>query len=260
MKIFLRISVWHRILFTTVGLLMIFFSINGYSQGRPYQPVKHSEKYFASFYYGEGRARWVSNVSYTDLYNPDGQLIEPSSIKTNFKIRNTSKTYGLDVSAPYGPLRLGLGIGFENFFLDKIILSSTSNKAYLPFNESFRFNKIGFTTEYPLPVFKEKRVSLNLLARTGYYGFNSVKSYNFFGGNYLGNTLFAGLGILGDIEIVPRYFLFIVLNGDYKYYRNSAKEMPSIIRHHIYTGSIQAGLRINMYEYEFVKRILLGKD
>lgn len=243
-------------------LAFCFFILNNSSiaQSRPYQPSKHQEKYFASFFYGEGRAKWISDVSYTDLYNSDGNIIKEGTDAFKFKIKNTSKTYGLDVAAPYGPVRLGLGINFEEFYLDKILLNSTSNKAYLPFNESFRFDKLSFTVEYPLPFTHEKRYSLNLNSRLGYYGFSKVKSYNFFGGPYLGNTFFGGIGCLMDFEIVPRYYFFINVYGEYKHYRNSGRELPSVVIHRIFTGSVQAGIRINMFEYDFVKRIILGKD
>lgn len=231
-----------------------------FGQKKAYQPAKHQEKYFASFYYGEGRARWISDVSFTDLYNSDGNVINKGTEELNFKIKNTSKSYGLDVSAPYGPVRLGLGINFEEFYLDKIILNATSNKAYLPFNESFRFDKLCFTTEYPLPFSNNKRYSVNLNSRIGYYGISKVKSYNFFGGPYLGNTIFGGIGVLTDIELAPRYYFFVNLYGEYKHYRNNGEELPSIIIHRIFTGSVQAGIRINMFEYDFVKRIILGKD
>jgi hypothetical protein len=242
---------------------MLFFvtiSYNLFAQKKSYQPVKHQEKYFASFYYSDGRARWVSDVSYTDLYNSEGKLINSANQSINFKIKNYSKGYGLDVAAPYGPLRLGLGINFENFYLDKIILTSTGGKAYLPFNENFRFDKIMFNIEYPLPWFTESRFSVNALGRLGYYGFSKLTSYNFFGGPYLGNTFLSSVGILADVEVVPRYYLFFVLNGEYKHYRNSGKEMPSVIIHRIFTGSAQIGLRINVFEYDFVRRIILGKD
>ncbi len=233
-----------------------FYNNSLLAQRKASQPTKHSEKYFISGSYGQGRAHWVSEISNADLYNPDGTLIKNTG-DLNFKIQNRSELYHFNVYAPYGPVRLGLGLGFESFFLDKLVINTNGVKSYLPFMENFRFDKIGFLTEYPLPVFKESKVSLNANTAFGYYGFSRVKSFNFFGGPYLGNTFFINLGTLLDFEIIPHYYIFLQVQGEFKRFRNNSNENPTTIIHKIYSANVQAGLRINLYDYDFFKKLFI---
>lgn len=226
---------------------------NSFSQTKPYTPYKDEEKFFASAGYGQGRSKWLSNVSNTNLYDQNGSLVNSTDGK--FKIKNVTQDYRVEVMAPYGPVRLGLSIAFQNFYLDKLILNSNNGKVYIPFQENFRFDNVGFLMEYPLDFMKQSRFSFNVTSHVGYYGFSKVKSFNFFGGPYLGNTFYAGTGALIDYEVAKQYFLFISGNLEYKRFHNSSKELPTLITHNIYTASWMLGLRVNLYDFKFLKRI-----
>ena len=223
------------------------------AQKDKYHSTPHNQKYFASLGYGQGRAHWNSEVSQTDLYDGKGTIVNKDDLK--FKIRNVSQNLTLNGMAPYGDFRLGLDISFEYFYLDKLILNNpkSTTKYYVPFNENFRFDKVTFLVEYPFDFLTESPFSFNLQGRIGYYGFSKVKSINFFGGPYLGNTYLLNLGGVIDYEVFPHYFLFAQFTGEFKNFRNDSRELPTVIRHKIFSAYWTTGIRINMYDIKFLK-------
>jgi hypothetical protein len=230
------------LLLSLSGLLFTAFSLFAQSE---YKAVEHGEKYFISAYYGNGSARWVSHINNTNLYDQRGNAVIQSNSK--FKVSNRSHSYSFDVLAPVSFLRIGLGMGFEDFYLDKLLIYENEKDVYIAFKESFRFDKISAIVEIPFKNKKEnEHFTFNINTRFGYYGYSNLRSANLFGGPFVGKSFFWGVGFLADYEVLTRIYLFAYPNVEYKYFSSSKVESPSAIKHSIYTANAVVGIRINI--------------
>lgn len=199
-----------------------------------------SDKYFIAFSYGMGTANWSSKLGASALYDTSGNELFAGDI--NFKAKNTLRSIGLDVSAPVMNVRLGMGICFEEFYLEKIRIN---NVQYF-FADKFRFEKLFAQIEIPINSWSNEHFSVNVKSQAGYYGYSFISHINLFGMENKASVLFLNSGFIADYKIYPHTYLFIHPTVEYKYFRNSAREAPSIVLHNIWSFAAQFGLRFDV--------------
>ena len=205
------------------------------------------KKYFVGISYGIGTASWYSNLGNTELYDKNGSVIRSGDMR--FKAKNSTDLLNLEVSAPLAKIRVGLGVSFENFYLDKLTISSNTpgaDGAIIVYDESFRFEKFYMQVETPFKFDTEKPYSFGFKGHIGYFGFSGVKHFNFFGDEHEARTFFTNLGLVGDYKILSHTYFYINPSCEYKYFRNSPAEAPSEIKHNIVSFSIMGGLRFDV--------------
>jgi hypothetical protein len=215
------------------------FRSNWYSM-----PKQNKEKYFLSVGYGWGQAHWFSELSQTSIYDKRGGTIQSGDFK--FRAKNTTSFYDLNVLAPVGNFRLGLGMNFERFYLTRLELQqSVTNSKVLIYDESFRFDKIFAQVEVPFWPEARSKFSLSANFRVGFFSFNNVDRINLFGDDALASSTFFTLSPVADVQLYPGFFLFVQPFAEYKYFKNPAVDPGGTVIHKIFTYSAMIGLRID---------------
>jgi len=231
-------------------LLLLSSGASLFAQGSYFQRLdrKH-KKAFVTLGYGGGTSRWYSHMLNADLYDKQGNIIHYASEGAlDFRAKNSSNLYDLEVSAPVGKIRLGIGICFEEFHLDKLVIKSNTptDGTYILFDESFRFDKISGVIEVPFNPESDALFSISGKLRLGYYNYYNVSRFNFFGEAALAKTFIAGLGAVGDVKLFPHTYVYLFPYFEFKYFQNNRFEDPSNIRHKILTYSIIGGIRVDV--------------
>jgi hypothetical protein len=222
-----------------------------------YRGQDNSKKYYVAFSYGVGNAQWQSRFQNTFLYNTNGSVLEAGDM--TMKASNPTFNYNFNVCFPVGDKRIGLGISFEKFSMDKlsiISLSDTSGtnvnipNSYIYFRESFWFNKLYLMVQLPFHFCENKPYSLDFVACGGFYGYDGLKHLNFFGDDQIASTLFSNVSFIFDYDIkVEHARLFIQPMAEYKYFHNNGNEYPSTIVHNIFSYSINFGVRFDVSKF-----------
>jgi len=217
----------------------------------------NNKKYYIAASYGVGAAQWQSRFQSTFLYNTNGSVLESGDM--TMKASNPSFNYNLNVCFPVGDKRIGLGISFEKFSMDKITILSLSDtsasnvnipNSYTYFRESFWFNKLYGMVQLPFHFCDGKPYSLDLVACGGFYGYDGLKHLNFFGNDQIASTLFCNLSFIFDYDLkVEHARLFVQPMIEYKYFHNNGNEYPSTIVHNIYCYSINFGIRVDVSKF-----------
>ncbi len=206
-----------------------------------------TKKYYVSFSYGVGSARWNSQFYDAPLYNLDGTVIKYGNLK--LQATNPMYKYDFSVCAPVGKVRVGMGVRFEKFSMDKLSLVSSDSSGrsipdnYLLFTENFWFNEIYALVHVPFSFCAGKPYSLEYDMNAGFYGYNGIRHLNFFGDDQLASTYHASAGFLFAYEVIENIQVFINPEFEYKYFHNNRNESPSVIIHNIYSGIISFGIR-----------------
>lgn len=227
-----------------IVILFVFNSLLVISQD---QLSTKDKKYFVAIGYGVGNANWFSQLKNADLYDKNGLIIKQGDI--SFKAKNAVSLLNLETSFPILKVRLGMGISFEKFQLDKIVLSATANNPEsnnLIFDESFNFDKFYAFIEIPFNAKTEKPYSFSAKANVGYYAHNGITRFNFFGEEPIASTYLLNLGFLADYKLFPHAYLYINPSYEYKYFRNNKLESPSTIKHNIFSYTIVGGIRVDV--------------
>lgn len=207
---------------------------------------RRQEKYFVAIGYGIGTARWNSNLDNSQLYDKYGAVIQSGYIR--FKARNSTELLDLNVQFPLAKIRLGMGINFEKFYLDKLEITQSpgADATLILFDESFRFEKFFGQIEVPFWPESKSDFSLSGNGHIGYFGYSGVERFNFFGEEALAKTFFATIGFIADYRVYPHAYVYLHPYTEYKYFKNSPVENPSIIRHNILTYGITGGVRVDV--------------
>lgn len=207
---------------------------------------RKQEKYFVGLAYGVGTARWNSNLDNSQLYDKYGAVVQSGYIR--FKAKNSTEQYDLTVEFPLAKVRLGMGINFEKYYLDKLEITASpgADAKVMLFDESFRFEKFFGICEVPFWPESKSDFTLAAQGRLGYFGYSGVERLNFFGEEALAKTYFTNVGFVADYRFYPHAYVYIHPSFEYKYFKNSPVENPSIIRHNIFTGTIVAGIRFDV--------------
>ncbi len=218
-----------------------------FAQGSYFQRLdrKH-KKAFVTLGYGGGFSRWYSHLENAVLYDKQGMIIQQGNL--DFRAKNTFKLYDLEVSAPVAKVRVGLGVCFEEFYLDKLVIKSNSNTngTIILFDETFRFDKITGSLEVPFMPESDAMCSISAKLRIGYYNYSGLQRLNFFGQEALSRTFISGLGFVGDVKLFPHTYAYIFPYFEFKYFYNNRFENPDDINHNILTYSVIAGLRFDV--------------
>lgn len=228
-------------------LLLVLFTLT-ISQSRAQFGYYHNQKvnyqkYFVSLGYTWATSKWNSYLKNAELLDRDGSTIRTGEIP--FTAKNSSSGWDFSVVFPVNKVRFGMGLNFETMFLDKISISTKSNNVVI-FDETFTFDKIYGLFEFPFWPESKSVFSLSSSLRAGYFGFHGVKRLNFFGVETLAKSYLAGLSVVGDYKPFPHVYMFISPQCEFKYFKNSHLEYPSIIRHRIFTWGISAGIRVDV--------------
>ncbi|MEO6884110.1 MAG: hypothetical protein ABI199_08810 [Bacteroidia bacterium] len=233
-----------------ISAFVIFFftvisAFAGYHSNHGDLDKKH-KKYFVAVGYGIGTAKWYSRFQNTNLLSTDGSVIETGN--TTFQTQNPTNFYNFEVSFPVQRVRLGLGISFESFYLDKLYFTSPSTIAsnYIVFDDNIRFDKFYGMIEIPFKPESNQPYSFSFIGRLGYYGYNGLAHLGFFGQNALASTYLANIAFLADYELFTQTYLYVSPCLEFKYFRNNKNEVPSIIVHDIYTAGIVFGIRVDL--------------
>ena len=214
------------------------------------QKTKKDKKYYVAFSYGVGSARWNSHFYDAPLYNIDGSVLKYGDLK--LQATNPMFNYDFSVSAPVGKIRLGAGIRFEKFSMDKLSLISSDSSgrsipnSYLLFTENFWFNEIYALMQVPFGFCNGKPYSLEYTMNAGFYGYDGIHHLNFFGNDQIARTYHISAGFLLDYEILDYIRIFIHPEFEYKYFHNNQNENPSVIVHNIYTSIFSFGIRCDV--------------
>src|SRR3984957_320047 len=139
---------------------LLFFSFIVFRLGASaqvyYRGQDNNKKYYVAFSYGVDNAQWQSRFQNTFLYNTNGSVLESGDL--TMKASNPTYNYNFNVCFPVGDKRIGLGISFEKFSMDKISIISLSDasatnvnipNSYIYFRESFWFNKLYLMVQLP---------------------------------------------------------------------------------------------------------------
>lgn len=245
------------------NLLFFFFfslciSYSGKVAAQAYYRSANDKKYYVSASYGFGTSRWNSRFENTFLYNTDGSILRSGDLK--MKASNPNYNYNFSVCFPVGEARLGAGICFEKFSMDKLKITSLSDSAtssinvpdsYVLFTENFWFNKVYIMLQKPFEFSVGKPYELDLVLDGGFYGYNGLHHLNFFGQDQIARTLFVNMGFLFDVHVMEATRIFIQPEVEYKYFHNNGNEYPSIIIHNIFTATLNFGVRVNIAELRF---------
>lgn len=228
-------------------LLCLSFSSVGFCQGYFKGMNTKQKKYFIGAGYGISQCRWYSSITHSELYDKNGGVIKEGEVK--FQIENKTTQLNLEVLMPVKKIRLGLGIAFEEFFLDKLTLEKANKgslETQIVFDETFLVNKLFVQIEVPFKPETASSFSLNFNGRLGYFNFSGVNRINFFGEEPMAKTYFSSAGILADYKLYPHIYVFVFPHLEFKYFDNSRLETPSDIVHKIFSGVALGGLRIDM--------------
>jgi hypothetical protein len=198
------------------------------------------DKYFIAFYGGVGSASWNSSVTQSALYDTSGTRIVSGDF--DFSMKNSIKNLGFDVSAQFNKVRLGMGICFEEFFLEKIKVNDVN---YL-FFDKFNFQKLFFQAELPLKNFEKQLISLNLKSQLGYYSYSHLNHINFFGGDNPSSVMMLNTGLLLDYKLFDHSYIYLHPLVEFKHFKNSRREAPSRIQHSIFSACLQFGMRFDL--------------
>jgi hypothetical protein len=239
-----------------VFFLVVLCSGNIFAQGyyNGSGSSKQDKKYYIAFSYGVGTTRWYSHFYDAPLYNTDGSIIQSGNL--HMTTTNPSFNYNFSVCAPVGNVRLGAGICFEKFSMDKLSIISSSDSiganipnSYVLFTENFWFNKIYGMVQVPFSFCAGKPYSLDFISCIGFYGYNGLRHLNFFGNDQVAKTYFGNVGFLLDYYFLEYTRIFIYPALEYKYFHNNLDESPSVIVHNIFTLSISFGIRIDVSKF-----------
>src|ERR1051326_556939 len=204
---------------------------------------KHA-KYFIGLSYGWGQAWWNSLVGQAEIYDAFGTVIKSGTI--DFKAKNSTNSVCLDGSVPVGRVRVGLGINFDYYFLDKLeLVEAGKSPQYVLYPESFRFDKFFAMVEVPFNFDSDRFWTLNLRAHIGYFNFSYVDHFSLFGDDALAKTFYSSIGLVSDFKLYPHTYLFAHPNFEFKYYDNNNSENPIEIRHKIAAWNLPLGIRID---------------
>ncbi|MBC7863021.1 MAG: hypothetical protein IAF38_08600 [Bacteroidia bacterium] len=228
-----------NIILKAVLLLLIGFSFEKADAQRLFKDGP-KDKYFVAMAYGIGNANWFSKLEQSALYDTSGA--EMFSGKVNFKARNTTKCVNVDVSAPVMNVRLGMGLCFEEFYIEKLKINSTQYY----FEEKFRFEKMYAQIEIPIQRLSNDYFTFNLKSQAGYFGYSYVNHINFLGMDNKASVLFMNTGFIADYKLYPHTYAYIHPTFEYKYFRNAASEAPARIVHNIFSYGVMFGIRIDV--------------
>ncbi|MBN8703486.1 MAG: hypothetical protein J0M08_10500 [Bacteroidetes bacterium] len=233
-----------KVLFSALAILFCLPVL--FSQEEGAGSFRKQKKYFVAASYGFGTARWYSTLTNAVIYDKSGNVIRSGEIQ--FTAKNPTKFYNYEASFPVMKVRMGLGISFEEFYIDQLALSSTPTAAEsnLIFDESFRFDKIYFTLEVPFKFDSDKLYSFSATSRLGYFNYNGIERFNFFGEEPMARSFLLNLGLLADYKVLPHVYLFVNPCVEFKYFKNNKDETPSTINHNIVSYNIVSGIRIDV--------------
>ena len=233
------------------GLLIAclsLLSLAGFSQTSYfYHAQKSGEKYFVALGYGVGTAHWKSVFTSAEFYDKDGSVINTGDFE--FSANSPTRNYDVNVMAPIGKVRVGLGIDFEFHYLAQLKIFSKEGEDYLLFDEGLRFDKIYLQTEIPFKFDTDKKYSFSWNAKLGWFGYTNVKRFNFLGEKPFPVSIMGCTGVVADYRIYPRVYAYVLPNFEYKFYDNSGLEAPVQIRHNVFSVSVLLGLRVDLGRY-----------
>lgn len=241
-------SLLRLVLFT----LLVTYAGSVFAQGY-YTNQKKDKKYYVSLSYGVGSARWFSHFNDAALYNIDGSVLRSGDLK--IQASNPLFSYNFSVCAPVGNVRLGMGICFEKFSMDKLSILSVDSvgsnipNSYVLFTENFWFNEIYGMIQVPFNFCKGKPYELDFIGNMGFYGYDGVKHLNFFGDDQVAKTYLINAGFLFDYEVVDYTRIFIYPEIEYKYFHNNLNESPATIVHNIFAFVLQFGIRADVSKF-----------
>jgi hypothetical protein len=223
---------------------LIFWCSCAFAQYRYHNSKKSYDKYFISASVGTGNAFWYSHMKNNFLLNKDGStLIGGDHI--DFIAKNPTQFADINVLFPYGKIRYGFGLSFEEFFMDKLVITSQDNVIAL-LDDKFIFDKMYIQAEIPFYPNSKSPFSISGNFHLGYFGYHGSTRLNFFGGDHLAKSFFTTFGITADYKLYPRFYIFFMPLYEYKYYRSSAQDYPAYVAHNINTFCLSGGLRIDL--------------
>lgn len=229
-----------------VGLCLAV--ISGYSQkGYFYHATKSGEKYFVALGYGVGTAHWNSVFKSAEFYDKDGSVINTGDMK--FSSNSPTRNYDVNVMAPIGKARFGLGIDFEFHYLAQLKIYTKEGEDYLLFDEGLRFDKVYLQAEIPFRFDTDKKYSFSWNAKIGWFGYTNVKRFNFLGEKPFPISALICSGVVADYEIYPRVYAYVLPNLEFKFYDNSGIEAPVQIRHNVISASLLFGIRVDLGKF-----------
>lgn len=227
---------------------MLWLSLAGYAQdGYFYQGNKSGQKYFVALGYGFGTAHWGSVFKSTEFYDKDGKVINMGDLE--FSANSPTRNYDVNVMAPIGKARFGLGIDFEFHYLTQLKIYTKEGQDYLLFDEGLRFDKMYLQAEIPLNYNSKKKYSFSWNSKVGWFGYTNVKRFNFLGEKPLPISVMTCTGVVLDYEIYPRVYAYVLPNFEYKFYDNSTLEVDVQIRHNVFSASILCGIRVDLGKF-----------
>jgi hypothetical protein len=229
-------------------ILFLFFVISNTDAFAQYSYHRGNKKSYDKYYIGasigSGTAYWKSHMQNNNLLNKDGStLIGGSNI--DFKAKNPTQFADINVLFPYKKIRYGFGLSFEQFFMDKLVITSQDNVIAL-LSDKFIFDKMYLQTEIPFFPNCKSPLSISGNVHLGYFGYHGTTRLNFFGGDHLAKSFFTALGVTVDYKLYPHCYVFLMPLYEYKYYRSSVQDYPSSIAHNINTLCISGGIRIDL--------------
>jgi len=241
-----------------LSLILLFMVVSGagYAQG-DYYSKKEAKKYYIGFSWGVGKSWWASHMDNAELYNINGGVLTSGDLKIS--ANNPDYNYNFSVCFPVGLSRLGAGVSFERYSMDRLKVTSLSDtsaainapNSYVLFTENFWFNKIYAMYQRPFNFSIGKPCELDFVFAAGFYGFNGLRHLNFFGDNNMAKTLFCNVSLILDYEFIENFRLFVQPMAEYKFFRNNAQESPCIIVHNILNLTFNVGLRADIGKLKF---------
>jgi len=241
-----------RLFTASLFFLLLLQAGNVFAQGY-YSTDKKDKKYYIALSYGVGSARWFSHFNDAPLYNIDGSILRSGDLK--MQSTNPMFNYNFSVCAPVGKVRLGLGISFEKFSMDKLSILSVDSvgsnipNSYVLFTENFWFNEIYGMVQAPFTFCRNKPYELDFIGNIGFYGYDGVRHLNFFGNDQIAKTYLVNAGFLFDYEVLDFTRIFIYPEVEYKYFHNNLNESPAAIQHNIFAFVIQFGIRADVSKF-----------
>lgn len=223
--------------------IAIILSI-GNAKGQSYFEFGQNNPYTISVQAGIGTYSSVSNRVDHKLFDQQGVVLFNGDYK--LRLSDISDLCGLHATVPVRNFSVGFGMEFERLRMFEIELINGSQTETHAFYEYFMMGKFFAHVEYPIVLGRADGWRLLPYARGGYYIMAMVRSTSLFGENRNGATWMGGLGTVVERDLGDWLSVIAGINGEYKYFRNTSLERPTI-RQHFFSGALTFGVRAKLW-------------
>lgn len=231
------------ILCIAISILPAFLAKAQWADAEDYFSKERKDRYFLTVGYGKGWSDWYSRTDGYALYDRSGTKVLSGDHRLSAV--TSHRTYQVEVSAPVGKFRIGMGIEFDEFSLYELHVEDPAISDPISMIDRFRFDKLHLLTEYPTLWLKGQRLHLDLFLKGGYYAFSKVSSFSLFDQG-AGKTFFAAAGGILAYQVIGGAHLYLRPSFGFRHFDNSGRSSEGAIFHDLFSYGLIGGLRYQL--------------